>query len=306
MKKLLLVILALALPMTIQACYSTAVKGTPVKELAVATDEEHAKIQVRREKQREELAAMSAVDANKAFLEIDGIPEYRIGSDDILEINSRVADKVTTSTVTVDSRGRLSYLFLDDIVVDGLTPSQLDHVLTRKLSAYIRKPRIDVLVKEYKSKSALILGELSALRAPHAYSAASGKTFLKGKTTLMDLIVQSGGYTITADIKDVKLIRGGKTYIINLYDIIERGDQDMNVIIDDGDVVLMQYVNTADDGDMVAVWLREEREATLKRFYRERGLIRLQPANEQMQPIYVVPENVEIQGRVIGVIRRLG
>ena len=67
----------------------------------------------------------------------------------------------------------------------------------------------------------------------------------------------------------------------------------------------MQPVSTADDGDMVAAWLKGEQEVTLKRLYRERQGIRLQPANSQMRPVYVEPENVEIQGRVVGVIRKL-
>jgi repressor LexA len=55
---------------------------------------------------------------------------------------------------------------------------------------------------------------------------------------------------------------------------------------------------------MVAVWLKNEQETTLKRIYRERGRIRLQPANEQMEPIYVEPENVAVQGKVVAIIRR--
>jgi repressor LexA len=56
---------------------------------------------------------------------------------------------------------------------------------------------------------------------------------------------------------------------------------------------------------LVAVWLRDEKETTLKRFYLERGQVRLQPANPTMEPIYVHPGNVEIQGKVIVVIRQL-
>jgi repressor LexA len=56
---------------------------------------------------------------------------------------------------------------------------------------------------------------------------------------------------------------------------------------------------------MAAVWLKAEKEVTLKKFYAESGHIRLQPANSQMKPIYIEPSNVEIQGRVIAVIRQL-
>src|SRR5581483_6449418 len=64
-----------------------------------------------------------------------------------------------------------------------------------------------------------------------------------------------------------------------------------------------------DDGDMVVATLTASRganpEATLKRFYREDDRIRLQPANSQMEPIYVDPEHLQIQGRVMAVLRKL-
>jgi repressor LexA len=77
----------------------------------------------------------------------------------------------------------------------------------------------------------------------------------------------------------------------------------MDALIDDGDIVLMEAVKDAADGDMVAAWLKAEEEVTLKRFYREKDRIRLQPANSQMEPIYADPENLEVQGRVVAVIR---
>ena len=90
-----------------------------------------------------------------------------------------------------------------------------------------------------------------------------------------------------------------------IYALRVRGTSMIDALINDGDIVLMQHVNTADNGEMVAAWLKEEKEATLKRIYHEPDRIRLQPANAQMRPIYVDPEDVEIQGRVIAVIRKL-
>jgi repressor LexA len=78
-----------------------------------------------------------------------------------------------------------------------------------------------------------------------------------------------------------------------------------DALIDDGDIVLMQPANTAENGDMVAAWLKEQQEVTLKKIYREPGRIRLQPANSQMSPIYVAPDEIEVQGKVVGVIRKL-
>jgi len=91
-----------------------------------------------------------------------------------------------------------------------------------------------------------------------------------------------------------------------VYALKVKGTSMVDALINDGDVVLMQSVNTVENGEMAAIWLRAEKEVTLKKVYRDREGIRLQPANNQMKPIYTKPDNVEIQGRVIGVIRQLG
>ena len=91
----------------------------------------------------------------------------------------------------------------------------------------------------------------------------------------------------------------------DVYALRVKGTSMIDALINDGDVVLMQAADTADNGEMVAVWLKQEQEVTLKKFYHEGKRIRLQPANSQMQPIYTAPDNVEIQGKVVGVMRQL-
>ncbi len=90
-----------------------------------------------------------------------------------------------------------------------------------------------------------------------------------------------------------------------VYALRVKGTSMIDALVNDGDIVLMQQVTTADDGEMVAAWLKAEGETTLKKLYRERDRIRLQPANSQMQPIYAAPGNVEVQGKVVGVIRQV-
>ncbi len=97
------------------------------------------------------------------------------------------------------------------------------------------------------------------------------------------------------------LVRGkGEVYALKV-----KGNSMVDALISDGDIVLMQQAETADNGDMVAAWLKAEGETTLKKLYREPNRIRLQPANSQMKPIYVNPKNVAVQGKVIGVIRQV-
>ena len=91
----------------------------------------------------------------------------------------------------------------------------------------------------------------------------------------------------------------------NVYGLRVKGTSMIDALVNDVDIVLMEAATTADNGDMVAVWLKREQEATLKRFYHEGNRIRLQPANETMAPIYTDPANVEVQGKVLGAIRPL-
>ena len=90
----------------------------------------------------------------------------------------------------------------------------------------------------------------------------------------------------------------------NIYALQVRGNSMIDAFINDGDIVILQYQRTARDRDMVAAWLVQEEETTLKRYFHEGDRIRLQPENSQMDPIYVDPSNLEIQGKVVAVIRK--
>lgn len=82
-----------------------------------------------------------------------------------------------------------------------------------------------------------------------------------------------------------------------------KGDSMIDAMIQDGDIVIFRKQVTANDGDMVAVWLDERGETTLKYFHPEGQRIRLQPAHPTMDPIYVSAEHCAVQGRVLSVIR---
>lgn len=82
-----------------------------------------------------------------------------------------------------------------------------------------------------------------------------------------------------------------------------KGESMKDEHIVDGDYVLVEKINTARDGEIV-VALVEGADATLKRLYREGDKIRLQPSNTAMKPIIVPAKSVQLQGRVIGVLRK--
>ena len=92
----------------------------------------------------------------------------------------------------------------------------------------------------------------------------------------------------------------------DLFALQVSGDSMVDAMINDGDIVIMRPHHNVQDGDMVAVWLADKEETTLKRIYRDGDRVRLQPANPTMQPIYIDdPSNVQIQGRVIAVVRQV-
>jgi len=104
---------------------------------------------------------------------------------------------------------------------------------------------------------------------------------------------------------DTLELSGGITRDKEVFALKVKGTSMVDALIDDGDIVVMEPVKDVENGDMVAAWLKKEEEVTLKRFFREEDRVRLQPANTSMEPIYTDPSNVEIQGRVVAVIRTI-
>ena len=134
------------------------------------------------------------------------------------------------------------------------------------------------------------------LQVPIIGQIAAGKPIPVPTPDTWDTTASSETLEVTKD-----LTRGGE----GVYALRVKGSSMVDALINDGDIVLMQYVNVVENGETAAIWLKDEKEATLKKLYVEPDRIRLQPANTQMQPIYAEPDNVEIQGKVIAVIRQL-
>jgi repressor LexA len=84
-----------------------------------------------------------------------------------------------------------------------------------------------------------------------------------------------------------------------------KGNSMIDAMIREGDIVIFRRQETAQNGDMVAVWLTDRNETTLKYFHNEGSRIRLQPAHPDMEPIYVEPRQVRIEGKVLSVIRHM-
>jgi repressor LexA len=120
------------------------------------------------------------------------------------------------------------------------------------------------------------------------------------------LPVPDSDFALMAD-ETIELTRGILGEAEGLYALQVQGDSMIDALVHDGDIVVMRHQQQVENGEMAAVWLKDHREVTLKRFYQEKGgRVRLQPANPTMRPIYIDdPRQVEVQGRVVMVIRQL-
>jgi protein involved in polysaccharide export with SLBB domain len=199
----------------------------------------------------EAIRQMSRIKENSVFTEKYGAPEYKVGPGDLLSINYWTPSrdegfKQTVYTTTVRPDGKISFIFADDIDVLGNTAGEIKETLTGLAQKFMRNPRIEVIVKEFKSKSALLFGQINILQQG---TSGPGKYPLSGRTRVIDLIVGAGGAIIgqeagNADLQHVELVRQGKRYSLNLYNAMFRGDVSDNIILENGDTVTVPVMPT--------------------------------------------------------------
>lgn len=113
----------------------------------------------------------------------------------------------------------------------------------------------------------------------------------------------SGQHFDEEDLIDVPEALLSGTDPANAFAMMVKGDSMIDAMIQEGDIVVLRSQSTADNGDMVVVWLPERSETTMKYFYLEGDKVRLQPAHPTMQPIIVPADECEIRGKVLSVMR---
>jgi len=245
------IILAILTGFFVVICLSCTfeARGIPVKEFRPAVVAEEAEVKQKKEME-EEVVRMSQVTENSVFTEIRGVPEYKIGSGDVLTITFWDGAKSVPYNTAVRPDGKISYSYMDDITVAEYTSHEVDKILTNALKKYIREPRIDVVVKDYRSKTALLFGQINRLDTSiSGVGTGPGKYPLTGKIRILDLIVMAGG-PITgeefanADLRRVEVVRKGKSYTVNLYKAMFKGDMSQNIVIDNGDIVTVPELPT--------------------------------------------------------------
>ena len=204
------------------------------------------------------LAGLAAPIENKVFKTSNGYVEYKIGPGDILEITYWEGTTATKEDILVRPDGKISFRFVEDVHVDGLTARELDHQLTKSLKNYIRKPQIDVVIKEFNSKRITLLG---AIAFRNVKGTGPGEYRLQGKTTLLEMVTKAGGTTETADLSVVNIRReNGESITINLFKAIQQGDPGQDFILDNNDVVFITTLSR--DGYRIHVFGEVEKPGT--------------------------------------------
>ncbi len=159
--------------------------------------------------------------------------DYIVGPGDVLKIT--VYDNADlTTTVRVDGGGQIVMPLLGQVDVAGKTMAGIAKYLTEKLAdGYLKNPHVNVFINEFKSKKAIILGQVNK---PGLYE-------LRGTTTLLDLISTAGGLAkdaggiTTIKRKKSSSHKGEKIIAIDMKRLVEQGDTSLNVQIYDGDSV---------------------------------------------------------------------
>lgn len=229
-------------------------KGISVKRLMPLAVDSAASIEQWKEME-EEIVKLSQITENAVFTEKRGLPEYIIGPRDVLNITrwQNLSTPVQYKTV-VRPDGKISYAYIYDIRVGGHTANEVVEILTEALKEYIKSPRIDVVVEQFRSKSALLFGQINRLQTGIS---GPGKYPLTGKMRILDLIVMAGGPIqgeefANADLRRVEVVRRGKSYTVNLFNSMFKGDMSQNILIDDGDIVTVPEL--PDFGERVYVF----------------------------------------------------
>jgi len=186
---------------------------------------------------------------NSVFKTIHGVDEYKIDPGDILEITFWEGTEAKKEEILVRSNGEISFGFIEDLFVKGLTASELDQKLTHYLKEYVKNPRIDVVVKDHNSKFVQVVGAVQS----HGNGTGPGKYRLKGKSTVLDMIAEAGGPTKDANLNDVRIRRRtGQIVSLNIFKTINQGDLSQDLVVDAGDLVFVPTL--AEEGNRIYVF----------------------------------------------------
>jgi protein involved in polysaccharide export with SLBB domain len=221
------------------ASFGEGIKIWPGKEEAFKMVQQH---QITEFKHSEQGTDVQTPSENNVFKTVNGVAEYKIDAGDTLEITLWEGTTPKREEILVREDGKISFGFVEDLTVKGMTFSDLDRLLTTDFKKYMKNPRIDVVVKEHNSKFGHLMGAINF----HGPGSGPGKYRLINKATALEMITQYGGMTKDADMGDIRIRRkNGQSISLDLFEAINKGDLSQDLVLDDGDLV---FVPTLEEG----------------------------------------------------------
>lgn len=161
---------------------------------------------------------------------------YVLGPSDVMEITAAPGGdpaQTITRRVTVRPDGNISFDYVGAISVNGLTPEQVDTVLTKRLQEFIKDVEISVQVTEFNAMRIFVVGEVPE----------PGQFILASKMTVLDAIALAGTCTNNASLRKVKVVRPSRKkpriIIVDMKKLIHSGDARQNIYLEDGDIVVV-------------------------------------------------------------------
>ena len=158
--------------------------------------------------------------------------KYTLGPDDVIAIDVRRHPEFS-GQYTINSEGKIEYKYVGDVIVSGLTKTEVKERLTQILSEYIIEPEVDVQIVAYLSKVFYVVGEVGR----------PGKFYMRGDTTTVrEALVDAALPTYSASTKKCRLITpnntGKENYVeVNIYKLLYEGDLSCNLEMHPGDVL---------------------------------------------------------------------
>ena len=158
--------------------------------------------------------------------------DYLVGPADLLEVKVYESDKLS-DTVRVSSRGSITLPLIGNVYLSGLSAREAEQLIETELKnkGYIVNPNVTVFIKEYNSKQVSVVGYVGS---PGTYS-------LEGRETLLDVLVESKGFSDQAGrtiyVSRTESDGNGQTYMVDMEELLLKGNSDLNIELKPGDII---------------------------------------------------------------------
>lgn len=182
------------------------------------------------------VSALPTPEEFRTWKEVDGVAEYRLGPGDSVRIVSYVGPDQNEREVRVQTDGSVFVprFGIGSVAAVGLTPTELSNGITSRFQEFAPAAEVQVEVVEHRAWTATLLGEIR-----FGTNTGSGEYPLTGRATVAQFIYNHGGPTNEADLADVRLVRDGQEYSLDLATARAQASREQNPYVDAGDVVLV-------------------------------------------------------------------